>query len=114
MELTYKQVGDFFIPEIENDTSEPTVVIGKFGEIKRKYLMNENPSKFNGLLLSGELLPYLLEIDNKAKLKMELLVSEIMKKQGITEKLKAADQMAWVQAVNNIKSQAEALVISEL
>ncbi len=114
MQLTYKQVGNFFIPEIKNDKTEKSSIIGKFGEIKGKYLMDKNPAKFNGMLLSNELIPYLQEVDNQAKIKMELIVSQTMKKQGITEELKAADQMAWVQAINNIKSQTEALVISEL
>lgn len=115
MELTYKQMGDYLIPDfVMDDEKSDKMIIGRFGQYRKTYLMNEKPALFNAMLLSGELTPHLIEVDTQAKEQLELIISQAMIQQGITENLKAADQMAWVHAVNNIKAQAEAFIFSQL
>ena len=110
---TYTQVGDVLLPNltIGEDGQQP---IGKYGRMRKRYLKEQHSLIYLELLLSGKLYPYLLEIDEACEARMELLVLQMAKLEGVTEALKAADQMEWVRRMNSIRNRAEEIVLSEL
>ena len=87
---------------------------GKYGRMRHTYLREHKKAYYTTLLFDGKLVAHLNEIDDAANSQMELITKQMVKNQGITEALKAQDQMAWVGAMNNIHSAAEEIVLSEL
>ena len=110
---TYRQVGDYFIPNITlPDDGE--YQIGKYGRMRRSYLKEHRPVLYANFLTSGTLHRHLAEIDHTCNERMEIVVSAMAKQEGATEALKAADQMEWVRRMNSIRSRAEEIVLTEL
>ena len=87
---------------------------GRYGRLRLKYLKEHRRALYINLLTSGELAQHLNEVDQQAREMLELLVKQMAQAQGITEQLKAEDQMAWVGAMNNIRSAAEEVVMREV
>ena len=87
---------------------------GKYGRMRHTYLREHKKAYYTMLLFDGKLVAHLNEIDDTANARMELITKQMAKSQGITEALKAKDQMAWVGAMHNIRNAAEEVVISEL
>lgn len=112
-ELSYIRVGDYYIPNLKL-AEQPDRSIGKYGRMRRRYLKEYRPALYNSLLLSEKLYPHLLEIDEAANARMDILMPQLMKAAGVTEELKAADQMKWVGLANNCRAQAEEIVLSEI
>ena len=113
MELTYTQCGDYLIPNLVlSDTKE--YHIGKYGRMRRAYLKDHHPALYSILLLTEKLFPHLAEIDAACKNRLEIIEAEMMRREGVTEALKAADQMEWVRRRNGIHSRAEEIVLHEL
>ena len=110
---TYRQEGDYLIPNISLP-DEPEYQIGKYGRMRRSYLKKHRPVLYANLLTSGALQRHLAEIDQFCNERMEIIVSNMAKQEGVTEALKAADQMEWVRRMNNIRSRAEEIVLTEL
>ena len=110
---TYTQVGDVLLPDLTIGEEEQRP-IGKYGRMRKRYLKEQHPVIFSELLLTGKLYPHLLEIDEACEGRMELLVLQMAKNEGVTEALKAADQMEWVSRMNSIRNRAEEIVLSEL
>ena len=110
---TYTQVGDVLLPNLSIGEEEQRP-IGKYGRMRKRYLKEEHPVVFSELLLSGKLYPHLLEIDEACEGRMELLVLQMAKREGVTEELKATNQMEWIRRMNSIRSQAEEIVLHEL
>ena len=110
---TYTQVGDVLLPDLSIGEVEQRP-IGKYGRMRKRYLKEQHPVIFSELLLTGKLYPHLLEIDEACEGRMELLVLQMAKNEGVTEALKAADQMEWVARMNSIRNRAEEIVLSEL
>ena len=110
MELTYRKVGDYFIPNLEVPESPK---IGKYGMLRRSYLRRDHQGIYTGLLLSGKLNKHLEEVDQQADEMVKRLVSQMVKLQGVTEELKAQDQLKWVGVMNNIRAAAEEIVLKE-
>ena len=96
----------------ENNTKARN--IGKYGRLKLHYLKNHNYVLYAELVLENKLHEYLVEINEEAKNQIELLINEMMIKEGITEELKRDNQLAWVGAMNNIKNRAEEIVLKEI
>ena len=113
MELSYRQNGDYLIPDIEMD-EQPREIIGKYGMMRKAFLKEHRSGTYNALLLQSRLTEHLLEIDRTAREQVEQSMAQMAKAEGVTESLKARDQMAWVQQMNNIKSRAEETVIAEI
>jgi len=86
---------------------------GKYGRMRHTYLSEHNKAYYTTLLFDGTLVAHLNEIDNAANTQIELITQQMAKSQGVTETLKAQDQLAWVGAMNNIRSAAEEIVLSE-
>ena len=80
----------------------------------REYLREHNPIRFNDLCLTGELWTYLADLNEQAQIRLELIIEQMKAAEGVTEELKATDQMAWVGAMNSIRSRAEEIVLTEL
>ncbi len=108
---TYRQEGDYLIPNITLSEQQP---IGIWGQRHLRYIKKHRKAYYTGLLLGGNLNSYLAEIDTRAKEMFDRLTQQMAEKQGITEELKAQDQMAWVGAMNNIRNTAEEIVIAEV
>ena len=110
-DLTYHWEGDYLIPDLEAPEAPK---IGKFGTLRHKYLRSRHRGIFDGMLLEGSLNPHLEQIDRQANEMMERLTAQMAQAEGVTEALKARDQMAWVRAMNSIKNRAEEIVLNDL
>ena len=110
MELTYTMQGDYLLPDL---TVPESPTLGKYGMLRRSYLKDHRDGIYTGMLLTGKLNAHLTEIDRQATEMMERLTAQMAKAQGVTESLKASDQMKWVQMMNNIRSAAEEIVLTE-
>lgn len=114
MGISYIPVGDYYIPDIaiEDDGDERS--IGMYGEKHRKYLKKHKHGTYYSLLTSGKLHTYLADLNEQAQDMKALLVKQMAEKQGVTEQLKAADQMRWVGLLNNITNCVNDVVLREL
>ena len=113
MNLTYEKCGDYLIPNLMPDP-EPEGELRKFGLMRKSYLENHRRGIYAGLLLSGELKKHLLMIQEQAEERFDLLVAQMAEKEGVTERLKADDQVIWVRRMNNIRARAEEIVREEI
>ena len=105
---TYRQVGYYFIPNITlPDDGE--YQIGKYGRMRRSYLKEYRKILYNNYVLEGTLFKHLAEIDQVCNERIENIVSAMAKQEGVTEALKAADQIEWVRRMNSIRNRAEEL-----
>lgn len=112
MKIDYIPVGDFYIPNLELPReSRP---IGIWGRMHRRYLETYHPIRFNQLILSGTLWTYLADLNEQAQARMDTLIAQMKTAEGITESLKAADPMAWVQRMNSMRARAEEIVREEI
>ena len=110
---TYTRFGDVLLPNLtlEETDSKP---LGKYGRMRKRYLKEHRPVIYSAMLLNDELYEHLSEIDQACEERMELLTRQLAKQEGVTEALKAADQMEWVRRMNNIRNCAEEIVLNEL
>ena len=103
MKLTYYRNGDYLLPDLAvNETDQQP--LGKYGMLRLHFLQAYHPVLYNELLLSGNLVPHLHEIDMTCIQSLELLMPQMMALEGVNEELKAQNQMEWVARMNNIKA----------
>ena len=112
-EIQYQQNGDYLIPAITLG-EQPRKPLGKYGRMRKKYLQEQRPILFNRLVLNGQLQSHLLETEEAANSRLERMTQEMARKNGVTEELKAKDQMAWVGLMNSLRNQAEEVILAEL
>ena len=112
-ELIYKRNGDYLLPEMGLTEAERQP-LGKYGRMRKKFLQEHRPILWNSLILSGKLQDHLLEIDRTAQDRLERMMEERKKAAGLTEQMKAEDQMKWVQLMNSIRNSAEEVVLRDL
>lgn len=110
--LKYVLVGDYYIPNLKLTNEERS--IGKYGRMHREYLNEHNPMMFNDLVLEGQLWTYLADLNEREQKRLQRIVEQMQVSEGVTEELKAADQMAWVKAMNSICNRAEEIVLKEI
>ena len=110
---TYHQEGDYLVPNLALP-EEPEYQIGKYGCMRRSYLKEHRPVLYANLLTNGTLHRHLAEINQSCNERMEIIVSNMAKQEGVTEALKSANQMEWVRRMNGIRSRAEEIVLTEL
>ena len=109
----YTMVGGYRLPNLI--AGEPgQLSIGKYGRMRRRYLKEHRPVLYTNLLTTGKLDQHLAEIDKECKEQMEWRIKQMAKQEGVTESLKAADQMEWVRRMNSIRGRAEELVFQKL
>ena len=101
-----------YYPDIISTDEEPHY--GKYGRMRQRFLKEHRKAVYSLYLLEDKLTAHLNAVDDEANERMEVLVRQMMEKQGINEELKAREQMAWVGAVNNIRNAAEEIVLNEL
>ena len=111
MELTYKKQGDYLLPDLKLPQNPN---LGKYAMMRRSYLKESRPGLYTGMMISGRLNIHLTEVEQQAQSMMERLMTQLAKAEGVTEELKATDQMFWVQQMNSIRSRAEESVRSQL
>ena len=112
-ELKYRQTGDYLIPDLRLIETEEQP-LGKYGRMRKDYLKEHRPILFNQLLLSEKLYPHLREIDKTAHRRLEQMLPQMAQKAGVTENLKMSDPMKWAGLMNNLKAQAEEIILTEL
>ena len=110
--IEYVRDGDYYIPNLK--APEGKYNIGKYGRLHSIFIKENRPCLYSAKMLNGTWLAYLEEIDTTAKEMVDKLVKDMAGKQGITEELKATDQMAWVGAMNNIRHSAEEILYKDL
>ena len=113
MQLNYIQNGDYLIPDM-GLTEQEQKPLGKYGMMRRKYLEENRSGLYTRLILNGTLMEHLQEIEQTAQTRLETIMESLKTQNGVTEELKAKDQMAWVARMNSLKNQAEEMIYSEL
>ena len=111
--ITYTQQGDYLLPDLKLP-EQPKVKIGICGKQRLRYLKNHRPIIYTNYLTSCTLTAHLADIDEKANEMFDRLVKQFAKQEGVTEQLKAEDQMLWVRKMNNIRNRATEIVNKEL
>ena len=109
--IEYVRDGDYYIPNLK--APEGKYSIGKYGRLHSIFIKENRPCLYSAKMLKGTWLAYLEEVDTTAKEMVNNLIKDMAVKQGITEELKAKDQMAWVCTMNNIRHSAEEIVLQE-
>ena len=107
--MGYTLHGDYYLPDLVLREEEPTY--GKYGMLRKQFLKEYRSARYQYMLLTGKLNEHLNQIDQEARKQVEILMEQMVKKQGATEELKAQDQMKWVRLMINIKSSAEEIVV---
>jgi hypothetical protein len=113
MELTYRQEGDYLIPNLEMDP-EPEETLTKYGMLRETFLKEHHRGLYTGKLLGGTLTEHCLTIQHQAEERADRLIEQMKKSEGVTEELKAADQMEWVRRMNSIRNRVDEIVLSEI
>ena len=110
--LSYTLCGDYYLPDLVLNEEEPTY--GKYGMLRKQFLKEHRSAGYQYLLLTGKLNEHLNQTDQEAREQVETLMEQMTEKQGVTEELKAQDQMEWVRLMNNIKASAEEVVLKNM
>ena len=110
--IGYTLVGDYYIPDLQ--LPEESRPIGIWGRMHKAYLEQCHPAQYNDLILTGKLWTYLSDLNEQAQNRLDCIIAHMKEVEGITEELKSQDQMAWVRAMNSIRSHAEEIILREL
>ena len=110
--IDYILVGDYYIPDLK--LPEEDRPIGRFGRLHREYLKQEHPARYSSLILTGKLWTYLADLNEQAEERLDLIMEQMKAAEGVTEELKARNQLEWVGRMNNIRNRAEEIINSEL
>lgn len=113
IKITYTQQGDYLLPDLKLP-EQPKVDIGIWGKRHLRYIKNHHPIRYTNLLTSCRLTAYLADIDEEANRMFDRLVKQLAKQEGVTEQLKADNQILWVARMNNIRNRAEEIVNNEI
>ena len=113
MDITYTKRGDYYYPDLALPP-QPTEDIGRFGRMRKKYLKEHQPDTFALMLMGNTLTQHLIDINRQAMEHIDLVTSQFAKTEGVTEELKARDQLGWIQAMNSCRARAEEQVIREI
>ena len=110
---TYTPVNGVLLPDLVLEAPPPGP-LGKFGRMRKRYLEQRRDGTFSALVLSGTLTQYLLDVDQTARDQMAVLTHQLAAAEGVSESLKARDQLEWLRRMNSIRNRAEEIVISEI
>lgn len=113
MELTYSKQGDYLIPDLALPEEEEAT-LGRYALKRLDYLKNHRKGLYTNLLTSGNLNAHLTEIEQTARSRMELITAQMAVARGVTEQMKAENQMQWVGMMNNIRHSTEETILAEL
>ena len=112
--LDYTMVNGYYLPNLTVAAPAEQHPTGRWGRLHKRYLKEHHPIRYNQLLLSGELGSYLAKLDKQSEEQLALTVRQMQEAEGVTEALKAADQLEWVRRMNSIRNRAEEIIKSEL
>ena len=112
--LDYTMVNGYYLPNLTVATPTEQHPTGRWGRLHKKYLKEHHPIRYNQLLLSGELGSYLAKLDKQSEEQLALIIRQMQEAEGVTEALKAADQLEWVRRMNSIRNRAEEIIKTEL
>ena len=113
-ELTYTKNGDYRIPDLKLSEEPESKPLGKYGMLRHSYLRKHREAIYTIMLMEGTLNAHLEEVDREANRMLEQLTQQMAQKQGVTEELKAQNQMLWVQRMNNIRQAVEEIIYNQL
>ena len=113
MEITYTKRGDYYYPDLTLPP-QPTDDVGRFGRMRKKFLKEHQPDTFALMLMENTLTQHLIDINRQAVEQIDLITSQLAQAEGVTEKLKARDQIGWIQAMNSYRARAEEQVMREI
>ncbi|MBR4636547.1 MAG: TnpV protein [Clostridia bacterium] len=113
MEITYTKHGDYYYPDLTLPP-QPTGDIGRFGRMRKKFLREHQPDTFALMLMENTLTQHLIDINQQAMEQIDLITSQLAKAEGVTEDLKAWNQLGWIHAMNSCRVRAEGQVIREI
>ncbi len=111
---TYRREGDYLVPDLSLPSDDAEIRIGKYGRMRKRFLKEHRPALYANLLLNGTLTKHLAEIDRSCLDRLENIETVMMKQEGVTETLKASNQIEWVRQRNSIHDRAEEVVLTEL
>ena len=110
--ISYMLVGDYYLPDLQ--LPEENRSIGIWGRMHKAYLELYHPVQYSDLILSGKLWTYLADLNEQAQNRLDCIIARMKEAEGITEELKARDQMTWVRAMNSIRNRAEEIIREEM
>ena len=110
--MSYTLHGDYYLPDLVLREEEPTY--GKYGMLRKQFLKEHRSARYQYMLLTEKLNEHLNQIDQEVREQVEMLMKQMVEKQGVTEELKAQDQMERVRLMNNIKASAEEIVLKNM
>ena len=110
--IDYILAGDYYIPDLK--LPEENRPIGRYGRLHREYLKQEHPARYSSLILTGKLWTYLADLNEQAEERLDLIMEQMKAAEGVTEELKAKNQLEWVGRMNNIRNRAEEIIKSEM
>lgn len=110
---TYRREGDYLLPNLLPPVSR-NYRLGKYGRMRQKYLKEHRSPIYTAMFLRGTLFEHLAEIDRACNTQVEQIIAQMAEREGVTEAMKASDQLAWVEKMNNIQNRAEAIILAEL
>lgn len=113
MNITYENNGDYLIPNIVANP-EPEGELRKFGLMRQSYMKEWHKGIYTGMVLKGTLMEHLLTVQERAEKAFDQLVEQMARVEGVTEELKAMDQMEWVKRMNNVRMRAEEIVREQI
>lgn len=111
---TYRRGGDYLLPNLSLSPDAGEYQIGKYGRLRKQYLKEHRGALYTCMMAEGTLWKHLAEIDRSCNERLEIIETAMMKQEGVTEALKASDQMEWVRRRNSIRSRAEEVILTEL
>ena len=111
---TYRQVGDFNIPNLILSPEEANITLGKWGLLYKDYLLKNKKVLFTTLLVEGKLYQHCAEMENQARSMFDTLVEQMKEDEGISENLKDSNQMEWLQKINNICNRVNEIIMKEI
>ena len=112
--IEYNLVNGYYIPNIVQPKPRRTGNVGKYGRMRARYLRENKKAEYSIMLINNELISHLLDIDDICRERNEMLVKQMSEKENVNEKLKANNQIKWLQMMNNIKNRVEEIVINEI
>ena len=112
--LDYTMVNGYYLPNLTVAAPTEQHPTGRWGRLHKRYLKEHHPIRYNQLLLSGELGSYLAKLDKQSEEQLALIIRQMQEAEGVTEALKAANQLEWVRRMNSIRNRAEEIIKSEL
>ena len=112
--LDYTLVNDYYLPNLTATAPAERNPTGRWGRLHKRYLKEQHPVRYNQLVLSGELGSYLAKLDKQAEEQLALIIRQMQEAEGVTEALKAENQLEWVRRMNSIRNRAEEIIQKEL